>query len=126
MPNQFLVRNAFTNLTTSTNFFASFIIWVDWKTVQNKPGLLDKIASRLEEVKEEHRTEFGAVLRAGYDGFKEPFKVGIKVVFEYATNGTDLRRTAIAKGWMVQAVGEVLVEEGVEYTDVFGRGGEGG
>jgi hypothetical protein len=47
MPNQFLVRNAFTNLTTSTNFFASFIIWVDWKTVQNKPGLLDKIASRL-------------------------------------------------------------------------------
>ena len=126
MPNQFLVRNAFTNLTTSTNFFASFIIWVDWKTVQNKPGLLDKIASRLEEVKEEHRTEFGAVLRAGYDGFKEPFKVGIKVVFEYATNGTDLRRTAIAKGWMVQAVGEVLVEEGVEYTGVLGRGGEGG
>ena len=123
MPNQFLVKNAFTNLTTSTNLFASFVIWVDWKTVSEKPNLLEKVVARLEAVKEEHRGEYGPGLRAVFDGFKEPYKVGIKVVFEYGHSGTDLRRTGFAKGWMVQGVGEVLVAEGVEYTDVIGRGG---
>ncbi len=117
MPNQFLVRNAFTNLTTSTNFYGSFVIYVDWSTVMGKPDLLDKIAARLDAVREANRGEYGAVLRACYDGYKDPYKIGIKVVYEYAHSGADLGRTAIARGRIVAAVGEVLVEEGVEYSE---------
>jgi hypothetical protein len=122
MPNQFLVKNAFTNLSTSANFFDSFVIYVDWSTVVKKKDLLDKIVARLEAVKEEHRGEYGQALRAAYEFYKEPYKIGIKVVFEFGHSGTDLKRTGIARGWMYEAVGEVLVEEGVEYTDVVMTG----
>ncbi len=125
MPNQCLCRNAFTNLTTSTNYFGSFVVFVDWSTVMGKPDLLDKIAARLEAVRDANRGEYGAVLRACYDGYKDPYKIGIKVVYEYGHSGADLGRTATARGRMAAAVGEVLIEEGVEYSErLVGRGGE--
>ena len=116
MPNQYLIKNPFTNLSTSGNFFESIVVYVDMDVVLTRPDILDVLLSELESVRASHSSEFGATLRCAFEFSQTPLKIGIKVVYEYSHSATNFKRTAEARTLIYAAMARILTENGIAYT----------
>lgn len=116
MPNQHLIRNPFTNLTASGNFFESITVYVDMDAVTTTPDLLSHIQQELETAVRENSSEFGTTLRANYEFSEVPMKLGIKVVFEFSHSGVNFKRCSEARTIMHSAIARVLRRDNVKYT----------
>jgi len=113
MPNQFLIKNPFTNLSTSGNFFESIIVFVDMDT---SAEILNILQDELERVRESNPSEFGTALRTNFEISQAPLKLGIKVVYEYPHPAVNFKRTAEARCLMHTAIARVLTENNIVYT----------
>lgn len=116
MPNQYLIKNPFTNLTASGNFFESVTVFIDMNVVITKPDLLSQIQQELEKAIHENSSEFGTTLRANYEFSEVPMKLGIKVVFEFSHSGVNFKRCSEARTIIHSAIARVLARENVLYT----------
>ncbi len=116
MPNQYLIKNPFTNLSTSGKFFESIVVYVDMDVVLTHPDILDILLAACEGVRNNNASEFGDSLRCQYEFSQVPLKFGIKVVYQYSHSATNLKRTAAARTKMYTAIARVLAEQGIEYT----------
>eukprot|EP00890_Picochlorum_soloecismus_P004024 jgi/Picsp_1/4622/NSC_01992-R1_small conductance mechanosensitive ion channel family len=123
MPNQFLIKNPFTNLSTSGNFFESIIVFVDMDT---SAQILSILQNELERVRESNPSEFGSTLRTNFEISQVPLKLGIKVVYEYPHPAVNFKRTAEARCLMHTAIARVLSENSIVYTwpQTKGAGGQ--
>ena len=122
MPNQYLIKNPFTNLSTSGNFFESIVVFVDMDTSAEILGILQ---TELERVRENNPTEFGDALRTNFEISQVPLKLGIKVVYEYPHPAVNFKRTAEARCLMHAAIARVLTDNNIVYTWPKTKGEDG-
>lgn len=116
MPNQYLIKNPFTNLSTSGNFFESVVVYVDMDVVVSRPAILEILLAEMESLRTNHASEFGATVRCQFEFSETPLKFGIKVVYEYSHAATDFKRTAETRTLVYAAIARVLSEQDIEYT----------
>lgn len=101
------------NLSKSGTKWEIFEILVD---MDCDPDILEEIQKVVENLNKENPTEYGPGQRARYKGTEKPFKLVIQVLFEYTHAGIDLKRTAIARSYVLEKIAEVMRKRSISYT----------